>query len=539
MYKLKKIIFTIYIFLSVQAIFSIDYYIDYRDGKDSDDGTSPSIALKHAPGDINATDNAANIILQPGDVVNFKGGVSYYGTVNINWSGSSGLPIVYNGNSDNSWGVGKAIITGKNTLYNGFSAIGNPSTDFIDIKNFEISEFDQTAYGDTSNQGLIRARNVRYWNIDNCIIRFVRGYNIIPAYDPNHEQEEPPQVGIYITTWGTQMCTDINITNCEIYAIGHCAIVLNRVENSLIKNNNIGGINRKEDAGYFLAAISIRGNSNNLIIQDNEIHDGWQYEGDIPEGQICHGHDWIHIYKTTFGNGYDMIIERNLFYINHDFQYLRGGTFGYVEDAINVTYRNNIYLNAHNSGGFIGLKQNSSGQIYNNLFISYDTTPGYSSSCISIFADVSAWEISNNIFIQYGEAPVISSGHSIPSNLVMNNNLYYSTQGDNRKLFRFGSNVPASYYTLAEWQSTNNDLNSITGDPKLESIAHRSEAGSGNFEPTAESYFLFDNAAKLLSDIMYDYNNEQRRGNWDIGPFEYKNLPATIPKPYNLKLKNY
>ena len=48
--------------------------------------------------------------LQPGDVVQFRGGVSYRGSIVMKHSGTDGNPITYKGEG---WGTGKALIDNK------------------------------------------------------------------------------------------------------------------------------------------------------------------------------------------------------------------------------------------------------------------------------------------------------------------------------------------------------------------------------------------------------------------------------------------
>ncbi len=86
-----------------------DYYVDFDTGSDSGAGTSAGAAWKHAPGDPNATGNAARA-LSPGDRVLIKGGVYYRGWISIPSAGSAAQPIVYKGDA---WGVGKAIVDGS------------------------------------------------------------------------------------------------------------------------------------------------------------------------------------------------------------------------------------------------------------------------------------------------------------------------------------------------------------------------------------------------------------------------------------------
>jgi hypothetical protein len=114
------------------------YYVDYASGSDSRTGLTESQAWKRCPGDPGAAGVARTTQLAPGDTVRFRRGVSYVGTVDLNWSGSAGKPITYDGNA---WGSGeRAIITTRNTTIWGFNTQDNArnwlvlaNLDFYDI----------------------------------------------------------------------------------------------------------------------------------------------------------------------------------------------------------------------------------------------------------------------------------------------------------------------------------------------------------------------------------------------------------------------
>ena len=128
------------------------YYVDFVGGLDSNTGTSPSAPWKHAPGDPDSTAVPANATLQHGDTVVFKGGVVYEGTVVLEWSGSPGNPLVYDGNSAGTFGSGRAIIDGMGRAlgplarqygflggerWNGVEDVG---VSFVTIDHFEIRD---------------------------------------------------------------------------------------------------------------------------------------------------------------------------------------------------------------------------------------------------------------------------------------------------------------------------------------------------------------------------------------------------------------
>ena len=94
---------------------AISYYVDFAGGADDNHGTGTEVPWKHCPGDPAAVGCAAVCLLVPGDVVTFKGGVTYVfsGTAGIvlKWSGEPGSPITYDGNSGSEWGEGRAKFT--------------------------------------------------------------------------------------------------------------------------------------------------------------------------------------------------------------------------------------------------------------------------------------------------------------------------------------------------------------------------------------------------------------------------------------------
>lgn len=94
-------------------LYGAEYYIDYRDGDDNKDGGSPAQAWQHCPGDRAANGNAQTHKPKPGDVFRFKGGVRYYGSINVTASGTREAPIILDGNLDGGYGTGPAIIDGS------------------------------------------------------------------------------------------------------------------------------------------------------------------------------------------------------------------------------------------------------------------------------------------------------------------------------------------------------------------------------------------------------------------------------------------
>jgi parallel beta-helix repeat protein len=113
----KKLFFVISLVLVLASNgLGTTYYVDFDGGSDTNSGLSTSQAWKHCPFDDNATGTSAATTLAGGDTVIFKGGVHYRGEIKANTSGDLGDPIVFDGDTAQTWGSGKAIIDGSEPL---------------------------------------------------------------------------------------------------------------------------------------------------------------------------------------------------------------------------------------------------------------------------------------------------------------------------------------------------------------------------------------------------------------------------------------
>ncbi len=88
-----------------------DYFVDYAGGSDDAAGTAPNAAWRHAPGDPDASGKAAAAQLGAGDIVRFKGGVAYRGSITVNGDGAEGKPLTFT-----SYGTGRAVFDGADPI---------------------------------------------------------------------------------------------------------------------------------------------------------------------------------------------------------------------------------------------------------------------------------------------------------------------------------------------------------------------------------------------------------------------------------------
>lgn len=124
------------------------YYIDYDSGSDSNNGTSAVTPFQHHPWDSNATSVANATTPGAGDLFIFRGGVTYRGTIYSGDSGSSGNPIVLDGNTRGDFGTGRAIIDGS-ALIGGWTDEGSgvfsssvAAAAFFDVTPLGLRPFD-------------------------------------------------------------------------------------------------------------------------------------------------------------------------------------------------------------------------------------------------------------------------------------------------------------------------------------------------------------------------------------------------------------
>lgn len=110
------------------TVSAASYYVDYANGDNAADGLSPQTAWQHSPGDQQASDHPSRTTLQAGDIIRFKGGVTYTGEIKLGVSGSEPAPIILDGNTDGSYGEGRAILDGARTITNWQPV---PSPDFV------------------------------------------------------------------------------------------------------------------------------------------------------------------------------------------------------------------------------------------------------------------------------------------------------------------------------------------------------------------------------------------------------------------------
>jgi len=506
------------VLLLPSLVSAADYYIDYESGSDSNDGISTLTPWQHCPGDDNAVGNAGSTSLQPADVVYFKGGVEYSGEIDTEWSGSAGNYIVYDGNSDGSWGSGQALWNGYESLYHAFH---NSNSDYITIQNFDFKRCANARTVSNEHLGVIDVDDGNNWLIKNCIFHHAEDWNVLaePGVPEAEAYVRAQNDAIRIESGGS----DIEIDNCEFYAWGRTLIAIIGADDVTIHDCDFGGRNRdSSETGWFSVALRPTNGAKNLHVYDCVFHDGWQYEGDEPERR-SHAGDWIHVYADT--ETVTGVIERCLFYNDKQFEQSHGSAISFLDHTEDFTWRNNIFINPHAINGCIGLRNLDSIRIYNNIFVIYQNGED-TSKAIIIQENAEDVIISNNIFMQlssYSFSPVnrIYSGWGG----TMSNNLYYHVNGPSQAFIRYGGTT----YTFDEWVAQGIESDSSFGDPELAYLpATGATSSDGNYHLTEDSVNAIDRALSLISTGFsddYEGNSRPQGSGWDIGAYEFQNSP--------------
>jgi hypothetical protein len=480
------------------------YYVDFESGSDSNSGESPTNAFKHCPGDTNATERARSKTLFPGDTVVFKGGISYNGTVHMKWSGKSeDKQIVYDGNSNNLFGKGKAIINGEHIRHQGLYS-AKKGIEYITIKGFEIKEVSKDNENPLSTCGIMFAAESENVRIEDCYIHDIGIWS---------NEGKTDIIGNGIKLIHPARCL---VKGCEITAVGYGGIYIQAGMDCLILNNNIHDY---VNWGIDLAADSAKTSTGN-IIRGNIVHDLYHYDVDFWGGKPseCPHQDFVFIRRGDGLRPYNNIVEKNLFYNNYDFQASYGGTaMIFISEADENIIRNNIFINTH-SYFAIGVAWGSlNNEIYNNLIYN----PRASGIILNSTGSPGGTKIKNNVII--ASKLVVWHDNYDEKGWEIDHN-YFLTESK----LPFNAITSSKYQSFESWQAVsgndrNGEMLKSTDAFKFVNLnGYPTSCQSMDFHLRPDSP-LIDRGIKL-PDFSDDYDGVKRpQGKeWDVGPYEFK-----------------
>jgi hypothetical protein len=364
------------------------YFVDFSAGNDTADGKSQGTAWKHAPGDTNATGGPASAQLVAGDVVLFKGGVPYYGSVAVTASGTAMSAIVIEGGAQQGWGLGSAIIDGQEMRAIGISVSG---ASYVTVEGFEVRSFDKTQ--------------------NSTGIDVNGGSNNVVAGNWLHDIYYPTNPNPGTTTWEQQLGNGISVTNSSgsaVYAnkvsdVGNAGISFSadaaevdggKVECNEVTNMNWGIVAPLGDsvAGTHMSGVTIAHN----YIHDFDHYEAcaaWHRDGVFVFARPDDGTLTIDNFEIAdnyfedtlspdFGSTAWIYIEyvcRN-FNIHHNILNASRAYYGIriLGDGFQVqgnhVLANNVIANANGMGSYgLHIMQSSGATLVNNIFYDDDT----------------------------------------------------------------------------------------------------------------------------------------------------------------------
>lgn len=431
--------------LLVMPVHAATYFADFSAGNDASAGTSTGTAFKHCPGDVNATGTAAATTLAAGDTVIFKGGVSYvlavsgsFDCIDLNWNGTAGSPITYDGNSAGTWGTGKAIIT-DNFANHGAEVwipfYGGGNRTGLTFRNLAFQNIGGSA-SLPADPGSPVARNSAVCIFINggatsCIVRDCSFAGI------GYSFHQKPMDAASISGGGVTVlnCNSLTITNCSFTRMN---IGCEMAANSLINNLTIANCTFTDSMRWPIDLLPNASGAtiDNVYIHHNQFYDHWQFEegnwtgyGESPHNDSI----FMRIDTATCSWGSNVNVYDNQFWSTQP--NLIGGTASiYITGGPSA----NIYNNT-----FRGTAQTRT--IYVN-----GGTPGPTPQIVRIYE--------NSFLEDYQWCIELARNVALLGTIDIRNNAFYSLRANaNNQAFRIGNLTIANSLTVNynRWYSLN------------------------------------------------------------------------------------
>ncbi|MEN6433539.1 MAG: right-handed parallel beta-helix repeat-containing protein [Smithella sp.] len=533
-------IITLLIIFAGRSAFSATYYIDFDHGSDSNSGTSANAAWKRCPGDLQATDRAAGNKLAPGDQIIFKGGVVYKGSATLQWSGTSGNIITYDGNSAGTWGTGKAIIDGEkiDSPDRKYGFYASAARNYIIIRNFEIKRMgggpERTS---CSDKGIIEGHGVFFERgASHVTVKDCRIYDM-GSWENKPYQNQGYMGGVAIFFQGSS--DHIIVDNIDIFQVGRAGVYFSTylaagtksVSNIEVKNCDVHHHFRW---GIYFGAGTNGSTFQNISIHNNIIRDMWHYSGWLGcKGAYPH-YDGIMLttnsYKGhTLGTPERPIrIHGNQFYINSDVK-AGGGTAEIFMTAWGGTVYiyNNVFKNwlSHGLGAIYGQGMSrdhaADYHICNNSF--------YGGKSVVMIRDLGGVPFSGNRTVNFINNAIYSTNKTSVLPIIgvhlftgIKNNIIYSLRSDGL-IAAAKTNGAAKYYTVTSLNALDNASGNIGDDPLFADISYGLGENSSLNDIRLRAGSPGINAGLNLSGYFTtDFSGNTRAGKWDIGAYERK-----------------
>lgn len=534
-----KNILTILFILIVSVSQATGYYVSFSDGSDSDSGLTEALAWK-----TEANINAGTF--SPGDTIKFKCGDVWSKHFVFPSSGSIGNPIVIT-----SYGIGSKPVFTSPILLANWTSIGggiyttSPGIGSIytyvweDGKSIDIASSSALTDGDWYYTGGTSYYKPSTGTPSNHILNYSRlygamggYYNYTPAIDISDRSYITVTglrfnyCGIGITTWDTSGTNTIEVKNCEFYDCHDGVMMQSNTghnTNTLIHDNYfkycMNAIRMYINPNYQLSELR------NCKIYRNEMYAVGTIDG-TTRWDVSYGTDYesiglqniqnCEIYDNYIHEGYNigintwntanMFSRNNLYYRNY-IENIPDTPIAFDSNPNSIGYSgnwvyNNILINTGISAGFSftqGLSEAGMNYFVNNTCIGdWAGFKLYTTYSTAIYLT-----IQNNIF--YGTGNYYSRINGIPTNLVINYNMYKTKTGGSPYFY-----IDNTSLTFAQFQIIGYEINGTVNDPLFVSTSNF------NLQSSSPAINVGTNTG-----ITTDYIRHSRVLPIDIGAYEY------------------
>lgn len=462
------------------------YYVDFEGGSDTADGTSEATAWKRSPGDENAQATAAGTVLQPGDVVRFKGGVVYSGGFGIYTSGEKDREILFDGNQNGEWGQGRAVID-RNHVPKACIVVSKGVSHII-VRGFEI-------------------RNSGGYSDDDPILQTTEPLITSPPGGTGVAVDSGGQKSILLENlfihrigqWRNQLPFSginsingigVSLQNCEAVTVSKCEFTKMRIPVSIKATTLIKDIVVRDCDlhHYFVWGVDIAPRKKGAILENisvlnTVIRDYHQYDSGnwLGAGEKPHT-DGIFLRTAGLASTWNNILIAGCFFYTDFPDKSKGGTASInVHQGASANIYNNVFFKDPHSQAIGVTHANATGvnaqvvRIYNNTFIG---GPFHVKLDGEKNPDRRAVYIQNNIFHRNGSAKSIMVNHwsGVPPQ-VLDNNLYWADNHSEFKRYVAYLAGQGGYRTIDQVKASGYEANGRFGSPGF--AQPQAETGGG------------------------------------------------------------
>ena len=450
--------------LIISKAWSASYYVDATNGKDINNGLSPSAAWKTI-----AKINASRF--NPGDQILFKRGDSWYEPIIPNSSGSAGMPIILD-----AYGQGNLPIIGVGTE----RAIDINDKSYLTIENLDLRARDRCisigAWNSGTKYGITIRNNTMTSSAHGVYINCTSG-----AYDTISITENtitPGKTGLWQI--GINFVAGVSnfiIRNNIISPAGEDGIMIHKCYDGIISGNTLGGnvensidVKNSHDIVIFGNHCADDGEANIVVHDADTAPNDLTYNITVEKNKCFRGGQ-----GDRAGQGYR--IYAGIFFLYANNCIIR---YNWVEEAFgtgilildleskvnnNKVYGNIIFTCGTGTGaisqGGIQIGDCVGTKVYNNTIYNQQGTGGHGIYVLGGPHTIGI-EIKNNIIHTTG-GDLIRVLSSAQKNYVSDYNCFYP---DGRK-FYWGNAYANSF---SDWKTKSRmDLHSLATDPQFNS----------------------------------------------------------------------